>query len=88
MSSVTVLILDLTALSLGVLLAFLSFIGYRKNGEMSYAYAAGGFAALGLSAVAGSVLTVFTSTTVAEHISSTAMILGFGLVIYGGEMAE
>jgi hypothetical protein len=88
MSTVTVLILDLTALGLGALLASLSYLGYKKNGEASYAYACAGFGALGLSAVVGTALGTVFPRTIAEHLSSVAMIIGFGLVIYGGEMAQ
>ena len=85
---ITVALLDLTAAGLGGLLAYLSYVGYRHDEEASYAYACAGFAALGASAVVGDAVALFSSGPVAEHVSSVFMILGFGLVVYGGEMAQ
>lgn len=86
--TVTVALLNLTALGLGGLLAYLSYVGYRHNEEASYAYACAGFAALAVSAVVGDAVGLVSSEAVAEHVRAVAMILGFGLVVYGGEMAQ
>ncbi len=86
--TVTVLVLNLTALALGSLLAFISYLGYSRNEEPSYAYACAGFGALAVSAVAGDLLGLVSSDAVAEHVRSVMMIIGFGLVVYGGEMAQ
>ena len=85
---ITVALLNLTAFGLGGLLAYLSYLGYRHNEDVSYAYACVGFAALAVSAVVGDFLGLFSSSAVAEHVRSVVMILGFGLVVYGGEMAQ
>jgi hypothetical protein len=85
----TVVLLDLTAFLLGALLAYLSYVGYNTNDETSYAYACAGFGALAVGAVAASLLGVVgASEAVAEHARSFFTLLGFGLVVYGGEMAE
>ena len=85
---ITVAVLNLTAFFLGGLLAYLSYLGYRHNEEASYMYACAGFGALAVSAVVGDLLGLFSSSAVAEHVRSVVMILGFGLVVYGGEMAQ
>lgn len=85
---ITVALLNLTAAILGGLLAYLSYVGYRHNEEASYAYACAGFAALGVSALAGDASGFVASDAVAEHVRSVFLILGFGLVVYGGEMAQ
>jgi len=86
--TLTVLILNLTAFCLGSLLAFVSYLGYSRDKEASYAYACAGFGALAVSAVVGDLLGLVSSDVVAEHVRSVVMILGFGLVVYGGEMAQ
>jgi hypothetical protein len=90
MTTVTVLILDLTVLLLGSVLGFLSYIGYRKNKEISYACASVGFGAVGVGVAMDGIVTSLAPKAVSlvEHMSSVAVILGFGLIIYGGEMAE
>jgi len=87
-SPVTVVVLNLTALGLGSLLAFVSYLEYRRNGEASYVYACAGFGALAVSAVAGDLIGLLSSDAAAEHARSVLIILGFGLVVYGGEMAR
>lgn len=88
MTAITVAILNATALGLGGLLAFLSYLGYSRNGELSYAYACSGFVVLGVSAISSDVVGMVSSGVVGEHVRSILMIIGFGLVIYGGEMAQ
>jgi len=88
MAAITVVLLNATALGLGGLLAFLSYLGYSRNSELSYAYACAGFATLAVSAISTDVVVLISSEIIGEHVRSIMMIFGFGLVIYGGEMAQ